>query len=107
MMSNSVATKISAIGKWVRPPWARSQKSEFMGHAKSLSILTERAVDDGEGMISFQVIDVGDSKNRAESSGFHNHRSRFGRGARRGLRKRGRHRGVKRDVAFHFLYNLM
>src|ERR1700682_5112859 len=72
-----------------------------------MSILTERTVDDGEGMISLHVIDVGDSENRAKSSRFHNHRPRFGRGARRGLRERRRHGGVKSDVAFHFLHRLM
>ena len=73
----------------------------------SLSTLCERTVHDREGMISLHIIDVSDSENRAESFRFHFHRPRFGRRARRRLRKGRRHGGVKSDVAFHFPHRLM
>src|SRR5947207_3130811 len=73
----------------------------------SLGTLCECTVHDRERVIALDIVDISDSKDRTESLRFDLHRARFWRGAWRRLWERGGHCGVKRDVAFHFLHDLM
>src|SRR5262249_33709779 len=73
----------------------------------SLGALCECTVHYRERVIAFDIVDVSDSKDGTEALRFDLHRARLWRGSRRRLRERGGHCGVERDVAFHFLYDLM
>src|SRR5580692_8227046 len=52
-------------------------------------------------------IDVGNSQHITKFVGGHLHWTRGGCGTGRGLRKRGGHRGVKRNITLHLLHDLM
>src|SRR5215475_4945100 len=71
------------------------------------SRLRECAVHHGKSVITLDVVDVGDAKNRAKSAGVHLHRARFWRSSWRGLWKSRGHCSVKSDVTFYFFHGLM
>src|SRR5262249_43381006 len=71
------------------------------------ALALQRLVNDGEPLLSTLERDVGNAENRAQLVVGDFHRSRRGRRTRRWLRERGRHGGVKGDVALDLLHDLV